>query len=184
MNQWNSRKIVDIAVQNCNMKLFLTILLMSAIWCNPAYCHQLTPVEVVRILDGDTIRVIYNGKEKPVRFIGIDTPETRRGIHANRQAKRENKDVETIIAMGKQSTENLKRYIKAGDVVNLEFDVNKYDRFQRLLAYIYVDNKMLNEVMLLDGYAQISTHPPNVRYIERFKDAENAARDAGRGHWD
>jgi micrococcal nuclease len=62
--------------------------------------------------------------------------------------------------------------------------VERTDRYGRLLAYVRLqDGSMFNEVLLKEGYAQIATFPPNVRYVERFEKAQREAREAGRGLW-
>ena len=57
------------------------------------------------------------------------------------------------------------------------------DRYGRLLAYVYIGREMLNETLVRQGYAQVYTVPPNVKYVERFTTAQTAARVGGRGLW-
>ena len=59
-----------------------------------------------------------------------------------------------------------------------------YDGFNRLLAYVYVDNVSLNEQLLLEGLAVVSTYPPNVKYTERFLECQRIARDKRMGLWE
>jgi hypothetical protein len=71
-----------------------------------------------------------------------------------------------------------------GERVALEFDVERVDPYGRLLAYLWVaESRMFNEVLLKDGYAQVATFPPNVKYVERFQGAQREAREADRGLW-
>jgi micrococcal nuclease len=66
-----------------------------------------------------------------------------------------------------------------GDEVSLEFDMERTGRYGRLLAYVWLpDGRMFNEVLLEEGYAQVATFPPNVRYVERFEKAQREARQA------
>jgi hypothetical protein len=68
--------------------------------------------------------------------------------------------------------------------VDLELDVQKIDPYGRLLAYVYLpEGRMFNEVLLEEGYAQVATFPPNVRYQERFLEAQREARARNRGLW-
>jgi micrococcal nuclease len=68
--------------------------------------------------------------------------------------------------------------------VALEFDVERVDPYGRLLAYVWIpDYSMFNEVLLKEGYAQMATFPPNVKYVERFQEAQREAREANRGLW-
>jgi len=71
-----------------------------------------------------------------------------------------------------------------GEEVGLEFDVERTDRYDRLLAYVYPsDEEMFNETLLEEGYAQVATFPPNVRYVDRFLAAQEEARAAALGIW-
>jgi hypothetical protein len=65
--------------------------------------------------------------------------------------------------------------------VALEFRVEKVDQYGRFLAYVWLpDGRMFSEVLLREGYAQVATFPPNVKYVERFRKAQ---REANRGLW-
>jgi len=64
---------------------------------------------------------------------------------------------------GKEATEANKRLVDGKDV-ELEFDVQRWDRYGRLLAYVYVDDVMMNEKLVQEGFARVSTYPPNVKY--------------------
>ena len=58
-------------------------------------------------------------------------------------------------------------------MVKLELDVRKIDPYDRLLAYVYLPNgQMFNETLVREGYAQVATFPPNVKYQERFLKAQ------------
>jgi hypothetical protein len=68
--------------------------------------------------------------------------------------------------------------------VALEFDVERIDPYGRVLAYVWLsDGTMFNEVLLREGYAQVATFPPNVKYTERFLAAQREARAENAGLW-
>lgn len=121
---------------------------------------------VARVIDGDTI-VLENGEK--VRYIGIDTPET----------KHPSKPVEYY---GKEATEANCRLVE-NKTVRLEFDAQERDRYGRLLAYVYVDTTFVNAELVKQGYAKVSTYPPNVKYQDVFLKLEREAREEGRGLW-
>ncbi len=81
---------------------------------SPLHAQQTTTV--VRVVDGDTLKVRYWGKEESIRLIGIDTPESRVNKKTKRDVKRSGQDVETIIALGKRATEYVKSLVKPGEV--------------------------------------------------------------------
>lgn len=137
---------------------------------------------VVRVVDGDTIKIEMNGHEEAVRLIGIDTPESKVNKKAKKDAIKTNHDVEVITAMGKEATKYVKTLVRKGDTVGIEFDVQKRDKYKRLLVYAYLqDGKMLNEEIIKAGFASVMTYPPNVKYQERFVRAYREALDTRRG---
>lgn len=135
----------------------------------PGNAGDRTRVDVLDVIDGDTIRVDLDGSSTPVRLIGIDTPE-RDGPYTREEC------------FGAEASRYTQRAL-GGRSVDLEFDVERTDRFDRTLAYVWIDGGLFNERILLDGYAQLATFPPNVRYVERFADAQRRARDGGAGLW-
>jgi len=124
---------------------------------------------VTRIVDGDTIKVDIDGREFTVRYIGINTPET----------KAPNRPVEPFGPEAAAANERL----VAGEVVFLEKDVSETDNFGRLLRYVWLDGIMVNEELVREGYARVSTFPPDVKYAERLVQAEQEARKAAKGLW-
>jgi len=123
----------------------------------------------VDVVDGDTIKVRLGGEVETVRYIGMDTPET---VHPTRGPE----------PYGEEASEQ-NRQLVAGERVRLEFDVEKRDRYGRLLAYVYVDTLFVNAELLRRGYAQLMTVPPNLRYVDLFRRLQTEAREAGRGLW-
>ena len=127
----------------------------------------------MRVVDGDTIRVAFAGIEYPVRYIGIDTPET---VHPS-------KPVEW---MGREASD-ANRGLVEGQTVVLEKDVSEVDRFGRLLRYVWLADGagwlLVNRELVRLGFAQASTYPPDVKYTDLFLGAQRAARDNGLGLW-
>ena len=122
--------------------------------------------EVVRVADGDTIRVrLDSGPEERVRYIGVDTPE-RSGAEC----------------FAEQATAFNARLV-AGREVRLVLDAEERDRYGRLLAYVYAGEVFVNAELVREGYAQPLTVPPNVRFEDRFARLARDARLAGRGLW-
>jgi len=107
-------------------------------------------------------------------MIGIDAPESRPNKRLNVQMRQQNKDKNIILKLGEKSKAHLKELIGKNEFVYLEYDVQKYDKYGRTLAYVYILDKkqflvMLNEQMLKDGFAYLLTIPPNVKYVENFR---------------
>ena len=127
--------------------------------------------KVARVVDGDTIKIEYDDKQLSIRLIGVDTPES---VHSN-----SNKNIpEGVIASDytKSRLENKE--------VKLEFDVQPRDKYNRLLAYVYIDGKMFNKELLEKGYGRVSTFPPNVKYVDDFIAIQKKAINNNKGFWD
>ena len=126
--------------------------------------------EVVRVVDGDTIVVKYDGVDEKVRLIGVDTPES---VHPN-----ETKNTEEGIKTSEYTKQRL-----TGKTVELELDVQERDKYGRILAYVYVDGEMYNKELLKLGYAKLATYPPNVKYVDDFTKLQKEARENKVGLW-
>jgi micrococcal nuclease len=163
------------------LKVFSALLILLAL-AFPLQAKE--TVTVLSIVDGDTVRISYQGRQESIRLIGIDAPESRPNKKAKSDAQRSGEDLKTILAMGKKSTGYVKTLVKPGDTVRIEFDVQSRDKYGRLLGYVYLSNgKMLNEEIVKAGYANVMTVPPNVKYQERFLGAYREARENNRGLW-
>lgn len=136
------------------------------------FAKENTYYAISKFVDGDTFWITDGeGRVEKIRFIGIDAPEPR-----NYGKKKEQ-------PFGKETSEFVKNYLK-GKKVRLEFDVQKYDQYQRTLAYIWLeDGTLLNDYIVRNGFAVVSTYPPNVKYQNRFVKSERYAREKKLGMW-
>ena len=120
-----------------------------------------------RVIDGDTV-VLADGER--IRYIGIDTPEMRHPRKKVRQMAVIAKEVNEKLVLGKDLT--------------LEYDVEKRDKYDRLLAYVYLeDGTFVNAELIKQGYALIMTIPPNVKHADEFLRLQIEAREQKRGLW-
>jgi len=126
---------------------------------------------VVGVVDGDTVRVRVDGREETVRYIGVDTPET----------KRPGSPVECFGPAASAANERL----VDGREVRLEVGEEGRDRYERLLAYVYRadDGRFVNEALVRDGYARPLAIAPNLRHAETFAALADEALASGRGLW-
>lgn len=130
------------------------------------------PVEVLSVIDGDTIKVLYDGDESTVRYLLVDTPETNHPRFGEQP-------------FGKEATEENRKLLESGEV-SIEFDVGgRFDDYGRLLAYIYVDGESVQQQLLETGYARVAyVYPPNTRYLDDFEDAQQIAKEQQLGIWE
>jgi len=140
------------------------LLLLLALFLG-LYAQEL--VKVDRVIDGDTF-VLANGEK--VRLIGVDTPET---VHPSKPVQ----------YYGKEASNFTKKMLE-GKRIRLEFDVQERDKYGRLLAYAYLeDGAFFNAELVKQGYAQVSTYPPNIKYVDLLTKLQKEARENGRGLW-
>ncbi len=130
-------------------------------------------LSVTKVVDGDTIKVIIDGKTETIRLLGIDTPEV---VDPRKPVQ----------CFGKQASEKTKELL-TGKLVVLEADQTQGDRdkYGRMLRYIYLeDGTFINEVLIRQGYAHEYTYQSNpYTYQEQFREAEKEAREQKRGLW-
>ncbi len=127
-----------------------------------------TAYKVLRVIDGDTVKIDYNGKATNVRLIGVDTPET---VHPSKPVE----------AYGKEAS-NFTKNLLLGESVYLRFDIDKTDKYGRLLAYLYraPDGLFVNLEIVRQGYGHAYTQFP-FKHMELFQYYGNRARIAGKG---
>jgi micrococcal nuclease len=126
---------------------------------------------ITRVVDGDTVKVRIAGQTDTVRYIGMDTPETK-------------KPGTPIQCYGKAASAYNERLV-AGRSVRLRFDAERRDRYGRLLAYVFrrPDGLFVNAQLVREGFARTLTIPPNVAHVSIFRTLEHRARERDRGLW-
>ena len=115
---------------------------------------------ISKVIDGDTIE-LETGER--VRLLGINAPEMGQPYH-------------------EEATNTLKELIENKTVI-LESDVEDKDRYGRFLRYIFLNNKNINVEMVEGGYVNVYVIPPNTKYENELRKAENEAKTANRGIW-
>jgi len=131
---------------------------------------HLIEAQIIRIIDGDTMEVSINGQKEKVRLIGVDTPEIHESQKLHRDAQRTGKDEKTIRELGAKASSFAKSLVKKGDLVRLEYDWDKRDKYDRILAFVWLeDGRMLNETIICSGYGNAYTlFPFKQEYMDRF----------------
>lgn len=130
------------------------------------------PVTLAGTVDGDTAKFTYNGQTETFRFLLIDTPETKHP----RLGKQ---------PFGQEASDRTAELLQNADQIEVEFDVGqKQDKYQRYLAYIYVDGEMLNDILVREGLAKVAyVYPPNTRYLTELEQSQEAAKAEKLGIW-
>lgn len=139
--------------------------------------ESFTKATVKRIVDGDTIIATINNEDFRIRLIGINCPEY----------------TSKVEEYGKEATEYTSKML-TNKTIYLEKDVSETDKYGRLLRYVWlqipnhfneeeIKEKMFNALLVINGYAQSATYPPDVKYANYFKDFSNTARKNNIGLW-
>ncbi len=127
---------------------------------------------IENVVDGDTYDVITTFSKTRVRLIGVDTPDS------------VNPDTTESTPEGKTAADFAKELLPEGTTVYLEYDVGERDEYGRHLCYVYLENGvMVNALLLRKGMAKTMTIPPNVKYSEEFAKIQTQARENGEGFW-
>jgi micrococcal nuclease len=122
---------------------------------------------VKRVVDGDTL-VLGDGQR--VRYIGINAPELAHEDHKAEPYGDAAKRFNALLVNGK--------------AVGLEFDKERFDRYQRLLAYVFLkDATFVNAALLANGYAYLLRTRPNLKYDSILLQSQRSAMSAKRGIW-
>ncbi len=152
-------------------RVFLLATLLALLPAPFASQADSATVQVVRVIDGDTIQVCcVFGDRVTVRYVGVDTPE----IHH---------PMKGVERYGKEASEANRKLVD-GKTVRMEFDVQQFDKYGRILAYLYLeDGTFVNAWLVEHGFAQVMTVPPNVKHQELFLKLQREAREAERGLW-
>ena len=138
---------------------------------------------VTECVDGDTVKIkLEDGQTFTLRLIGIDTPET----------KHPNKGVQFY---GQEASDFTKSKL-LNQTIYLERDVTEFDKYGRLLRYVWltrpasttptddeIKNNMFNSILVTNGYANVYTYPPDVKYNDKFTGFASEARNNNAGLW-
>lgn len=145
------------------MKRLLVFILLLLFPFN-ALAEERVNVTFSKCVDGDTIKVIMDDKEETVRFLAIDTPET----------KHPTKGEEPY---GKEASNYTCNRVKEAQKLELEFDANsdKKDKYDRYLAWIFVDGNLLQAELIKNGLAEVAYLYGDYKYTDLLKDYEQTA---------
>lgn len=122
-------------------------------------------VTLAKCIDGDTAKFVINGQTKTTRFLAIDTPET---VHPTKKVEKYGKEASTYTCNA----------LKRAKKIVLEYDDNstKTDKYDRTLAWIFVDNKLLQEELVEKGYAKVAYLYGDYKYTSLLQKKEKEAK--------
>ena len=150
-------------------KVFKFLLVLFLLFPFSIYADR-DKVELFKCVDGDTARFIYKKQEIKVRFLGINAPET----------EKDDKDAEPY---GEDSANYVCRKLKNAKKIELEYDKesDKTDKYDRTLAYVFLDDKLLEVDILKKGYATVKYAKKSFKYYDDLVNAEEYAKEKKHG---
>lgn len=152
---------------------FISFILVAIVLCFLVCCINITDskikIKLVDCIDGDTARFIIDDKEEKVRFLGIDTPES-----TNIQEE-----------YGVDASNYTCDMLNSSNNIYIEYDINSdtRDKYNRVLGYIFIDDKNLSELLVLNGYAEVKYIYGDYKYIDKLCKAEYNAYKERKGIW-
>lgn len=148
----------------------------------PASKGDLLWAQVVRVVDGDTVRVRIQEREERVRLLGVDAPERSISPRLDQQSRRWGIPADDLGRWGRLAAAYARRRL-SDQRVGLELDVQERDEFGRLLAYVWLGRVLFNLELVREGYAWVYLPPPNLRYAEQLSACQREAQRSRRGLW-
>ncbi|WP_053916383.1 MULTISPECIES: thermonuclease family protein [Brachybacterium] len=123
---------------------------------------------VVRVVDGDTLVAVVAGEETTIRLLNIDTPETK---HPDLPVQ----------CLGPEATDFLAERLPAGTEIELEYDEERLDRYDRTLAGVYESGSLVNAEIAVEGLGVPVYFEPNDRFLPEVEEAAATAQSEGLG---
>lgn len=129
-------------------------------------------VELIEVVDGDTAKFKIDGKKSTVRFLGINTKET-----VDPEIGEE--------AWGKEASDFTKDKLRNAKKIQIEFDssADKKDKYDRYLAWIWIDDVLLQNLLVENGLAETYMLQNNYKYAGMLQESQESAKDNKLGIW-
>ena len=130
-------------------------------------------VQFSKCIDGDTAGFIINGEDKIVRFLAINTPEIKTNL----------KEGEPL---GKEASDFTCNHLKKANKITLEYDSNsdKEDKYGRILAFVYVDDELLEKLLIQNGLAKVDYIYGDYAHVDELREIELVAKENNLGIWE
>lgn len=150
-------------------KLFF---LVCFFFCFSVSASNKFSVKLDKCIDGDTARFFINGESRTVRFLSINAPEIAHD------------DVEEEF-YGEESSQYVCKVLKNASSIKLQYDPksDEVDKYDRVLAWVFVDGELLQHDLVSNGYAQVKYVYDDYLYSNELKELESIAKEKKLGMW-
>ena len=148
------------------------ILLISIFFIGINNIYAREKVKFSDCVDGDTIKVLVDNKKYTIRMLAVDTPES---VHPT-------KGVEYY---GKEASDYTCNLVKNAKKIEIEYDdaSDKKDKYDRLLVWVFVDDKLLQKELISNGYAKVAYLYEDYKYTKELENAQELASSKNLGIW-
>lgn len=135
--------------------------------------EQLITVQFSQHVDGDTTWFLINNQKVKVRYLLIDTPETVKvGVD--------------LQPFGQEASDRTKQLLSEAGRIELMLDKGEpLDAYGRLLAYIFVDDQLVQDVLIREGLARVAyANNPSTTYLQQLQESQKIAKNEELGIWE
>ena len=147
------------------MKKFIIVLITFLVLPISVNAQEKIEVKLKSCVDGDTAKFIMNKKEIKVRFLAVDTPETKHPTKGEEPYGKEAKDFTC-------------NKLKTAQKIELEFDdkAKGKDKYDRYLAWVFYDDYLLQSELVRNGLAEVAYLYDDYKYTPILQDIESSAK--------
>lgn len=149
------------------------ILILSIFFLGINCIYAKETVKFSKCVDGDTIKILLDNKEYTVRMLAVDTPES---VHPTKG----------IEYYGKEASDYTCQKVTNAKKIQLEYDDDseKMDKYDRLLAWVFVDGNLLQEELITNGYGKIAYLYGDYKYTKQLEKVQELVSAKNIGIWD
>lgn len=151
------------------MKKIAIFVFLCLLFLMPIHANTRESVSFKKCTDGDTAHFMVDGVDTTVRFLAIDTPEY-------------TKEKEPY---GKEASAFTCNAIEHAETIELEYDdaSDKVDKYGRVLAWVYVDGKLLQQELIANGLAEVAYLYGDYTYTDALQEAQLQAQKQALNIW-
>lgn len=162
------KKTISLMIFSIIKKLLIFSFLLPII----VFANTKEKVKFVKCVDGDTAKFERNNKVFILRFLAVNTPET----------KSPKKGVEFY---GKEASNYTCNKLKEAKTIEIEYDnqSDRKDRYNRNLGWVFLDDKLLQKDLVENGYAKLDYIYGKYKYVDELKELEKKAKNSKKGLW-
>ena len=162
------KKTISLMIFSIIKKSLIFFLVLPII----VFANTKEKVKFIKCVDGDTAKFERNNKVFTLRFLAVNTPET----------KSPKKGVEFY---GKEASNYTCNRLEKAKNIEIEYDnkSDRNDRYGRNLGWVFLDDKLLQKDLVENGYAKVEYLYGKYKYVEELKEIEKKAKEAKKGLW-